>query len=71
MNQQELRYDDDTYDDLTGEARDWMDEIYEILIDLDDALDSGNNDIIRALIHNFALKLKEVIEVFETADEDL
>jgi len=68
--QQELRYDDDTYYDLTGQAREWMDETYEILIDLDDALDAGHTDSIRALIHNFALKLKEVTEVFETTEED-
>ena len=68
--QQQLQYDDDTYIDLTGQARDWMDETYEIIIDLDEALDAGDNDIIRVLIHNFALKIKEVTEVFETTEDD-
>ena len=68
--QQELQFDDDTYQDLTGQARDWMDDTYEMLIDLDEALDSGNNSIINDLMHDFALSLKDVIEVFETNDND-
>ena len=75
--QEQVQFDDETYRELQHQiqhpvdrAIDWMDETYQVLIDLDEALDSEDEDRIRALMHNFALSLKEVIEVFEITEDD-